>query len=299
MPIVREGGTVAVFRLDAGVAQSILPTVPWDASAASEAVTTVDLESLRRRLNVDVLWFPLLCEDAVGTRTLLAAAGVVVSRRRPSPVIDWTLDECSVWRRTCERLGSRAERQWRAFKRRDFCVHAIEDPEEAVRFVEHVERRSWKTSCQQDMISRRQFSLYAALIRDRVLNTVGATDKGQPVAYRLDGRAAETLFCVKWSYDEKYRNASPGFALLTRDLPERYRDSSLRRVDLFGGRDLLKELIMTGTRSRVDVAFPSGYLSGHLLQRGRELDAAIEANLRSGRGLRSLYASAQLEPAQR
>ncbi len=278
----------AAFYVHDNVAESILPTVPWE-SGSGIGLTETRLEAIRSNLAVDVLWFPLICMDMPGTCELAALRGAAVSNRRPSPTISWSTNGGGVWNRAHNNLGRRAERRRRAFETLGLECREVEDADLVIEFVAQIERSSWKATCKQDMFSRDQFSLYSSLVRRGVLRAVMVFDGDRPVAYRLDGRSGKTLFCVKWSYDEAHARASPGFYLIAVDLAQRYRGSDITRIDLFGGSDSLKESVMTGSRHRVDIAWPNGERADELLLRGLEHDAIVENHLKTGRGLRHLY----------
>jgi hypothetical protein len=292
VPVSAQGSIAAAFHVYADVAESILPTVPWATTDRSVSNSLcVDLKWLRQQLCVSSLWFPLMCEDMAATRLLMSMDDVMTFSRRPSPIIDWSNSGSEVWTIACERLGGQAERRRKAFEKIGLSIQSIEDPERAVQFIAQVERMSWKASSAQDMFSRDQFALYSTLIRERVLRTVGVVDDGRPVAYRLDGRADHTLFCVKWSYVEGYSKVSPGFYLIAQDLARRYGQMHLARMDLYGGLDTLKAAVMTGARSRVDVVWPGGPAAVELTRRGLAFDSILDSHFRTGRGLRYLYGS--------
>lgn len=280
--------TYAAFYVYDGVAENILPTVPWE-SGSTAGLTKTRLESMRSSLGVEVLWFPLICLDIPGTCELKALQGVVVSSRRPSPIINMDIDSAGTWARACGNLGRRAERRRQAFERLGLMCREVGDSRLAVEFLAHIERLSWKATCGQDMFSRDQFNLYSALLKNRVLRAIVVFDGDRPVAYRLDGRADDTLYCVKWSYDEHYARSSPGFYLIAVDLPRRYQEHGLTRIDLFGGLDSLKQVVMTGERARVDIAWPDGERARGLILQGVQHDALVENHLKTGRGLRHLY----------
>ena len=283
----RAQGPTSTFQVCDGVATSVTPVAPWDGEGS--VPSRADLDRARQRLGVEVLWYPLMSTDVPATRALAAVEGVLVSERRPSPVIDWTCGGRELWSRVRNRLGSRAERRRRAFERAGLRFVDIVEPERAVSFVAEVERRSWKAAAGQDMISREQLALYATLLRDGVLRATAVMDADRPVAFRLDGLAGDTLYCVKWSYDDAYRKTSPGFMLITCDLAERYADAPLARVDLFGGPDSLKDAVTTSSRHRVDIAWPGGVRAAELARCGRAHDARVAVHLAAGGGLRHLY----------
>lgn len=276
------------FHVHKNVAESVLPIAPWE-SGSSVGLTETRLETIRSSLGVEVLWFPLICLDIPGTCELRALRNVVVSSRRPSPIINLDISGGGAWSHACENLGRRAERRRRAFERLGLECREVEDSKLAVEFLARIERLSWKAACGQDMFSRDQFSLYSSLLKNCVLRAVVVFDGERPVAYRLDGRTDDTLYCVKWSYDENYARASPGFYLIAVDLVHRYQARGLIRIDLFGGLDSLKQVVMTGERARVDIAWPDGEVAKELIFQGTQHDALVENHLKTGRGLRHLY----------
>jgi CelD/BcsL family acetyltransferase involved in cellulose biosynthesis len=281
-------GMSAAFYVHDKVGESILPTVPWESGAAL-GLTEARLEVLRSKLNVELLWFPLIYLDMAGTRELAALCSATVSSRRASPIIKLSANTEEVWSRARANLGRRADRRRRAFERLGLVCQHVQDPDLAIQFVAQIERSSWKATCGQDMFSRDQFSLYSSLLSHGVLLAIIVFDDGRPVAYRLDGRNGNTIFCVKWSYDETYARVSPGFYLIAIDLAQRYHANGITLIDLFGGSDSLKKSVMTGNRRRVDIAWPNGQLANELISRGLQHDALVENHVKTGRGLRYLY----------
>jgi hypothetical protein len=277
-------GAVAVFDCADRVARSVLPTIPWIGSC-----DTPILASLLRRLAVECLWFPLMCQDRRESMALATVDGVVVYERAPSPTIDWGDRGAGLWARACARAGSQAERRRRMFERQRLSVRRIVDPAEARAVVASVEARSWKAQCAQDMVSRDQLCLYNVLLDSRILRATVVCDGERAVAYRLDAKDEATLFCVKWSYDEAYAKVSPGFYLIARDLAEQYAAWDVAMIDLFGGPDPLKLAVMTGARARIDVAWPANTLAAALGSEGQARDRAVAASVQQGRGLRRLY----------
>jgi hypothetical protein len=228
-------------------------------------------------------------EDEPRTQAFLAVPCLRVFRRRGSAIIDWSAGGTDVEERVKKRLGRQAVRRQRIFERLHLIAVPIADPDRATSIVEEVERRSWKSEEGQDLVSKCQLDLYASLLRARILRAVAVMDGSRPVAYRLDGHNEAVLLCVQWSYDDRYSRASPGFHLIAADLAHRYRNLHLSHVDLFGGEDLLKQVVMTGLRSRVDVVYPDDDAAAALVEAGLERDRAAEDHLRSRRGLRYLY----------
>jgi hypothetical protein len=285
----RQGVTFA-FAVDGDTAVSILPVVPYLTSDARPAeINTLDVSCMQRKLGVRHLLFRLMYEDEPRTQAFLAIPCVRVFRRRGSAIIDWSAGGADVEERVKGHLGRQAVRRQRTFESLHLIAVSIADPDHATSIVTEVERQSWKSETAQDLVSKCQLDLYASLLRARILHAVAVLDGSRPVAYRLDGRNEAVLLCVQWSYDDRYARASPGFHLIAADLPHRYRNVRLSHVDLFGGEDMLKQVVMTGLRSRVDVVYPDDDAAAALVRAGLERDRAAEDHLRSQRGLRYFY----------
>jgi hypothetical protein len=282
-----RNGPIFAFALDGEVATSIVPMMPHVGQGTLDDTDLLD--GLLRQLRVSHLVFPLVYRDDARTKALCSVQGTAVFGRRPSPIIDWSQNGVDIDSRLQERLGSRYRRRRRAFERRSFTVLAIDDCDAAAGIVRDVEKQSWKARCGQDMLSRRQFSLYESLLRRQVLKATAVIDAGRPVAYRLDGFAGSVVVCVKWSYDDAYAKTSPGFYLIACDVPRRYGERSLSHIDLFGGEDTLKCVVMSGSVGRVDVVYPGDEKAPELVRDGLRLDRQVAAHLPSGRGLRYFY----------
>lgn len=246
------------------------------------------LVETRAALAVDILYFPLLYPDLTTARRLLAAPSGRRLERRPSPVIDWSRRGEDLFRRCEERLGSRARRRRQRFERAGLAVRWLE-PTESRYALDYVERRSWKADCGQDMHGRGQFDLYAQLAKTGAATIRAVFDGPHPVAYRLDMRAGEVVYCVKWSFDETYRSVSPGFYLLACDLPVSYPDRSVTTIDLYGSPDTLKGALASGVRQRWDLAWPDGSVATRILDERQAHDAAQEQVYRRSGGIREAY----------
>jgi CelD/BcsL family acetyltransferase involved in cellulose biosynthesis len=134
-----------------------------------------------------------------------------------------------------------------------------------------------------------QFDLYAYLLRHGLSSLDVVWSATRPIAYRLDAHLGRTVMCLKWSYDEEYRRCSPGFYLLTKRLVQRWGDTDLDSIDLFGSPDRLKDLISTDRVARFDLAWPPGPAVDALRAERTGFDRQVRENHQAGRGVRQLY----------
>jgi hypothetical protein len=245
-----------------------------------------------RQLGVDALFFPLVYMGDPFADSFQSVPGLLLGQRLPSPTIDWTWGGDDFWDRATLRLGKRASKREHAFLRSGLRCRMVE-PHQAVEAVASIEANSWKARAGQDMFSRGQFAFYKLLLLSGEIRTVVAEDGSIPVAYRLDCVVGDRLYCIKWSYHDAYRACSPGFYLIGRDLPARYRYTQLKEVDLFGSPDTLKDAVMSGSRPRCDLGWPAGSIATHEIARNQAHDASIRNHVLSRKGLRYLYAPIQ------
>jgi len=246
------------------------------------------LINIKRSLGVKALYFPLLYHDLDTTRILLNTTQKITLHRRPSSVIDWTYRGQDLWDRCVKRLGNRAKRRFKAFERAELCIETLEG-EPAVEAIGRIEHESWKSTYGQDMHTRGQFDYYRSLIMSGTVKvrTVRKDDKW--VAYRLDNQVRDTVFCLKWSYNENFRKFSPGFALIAQDIETCYRDRELKQIDLYGSPDQLKDSVSTDYRTRIDLIWPQCSETQSILQERARHDIINEKVYRSGQGIRAAY----------
>jgi hypothetical protein len=76
-----------------------------------------------------------------------------------------------------------------------------------------------------------------------------------PIAYRLDAQIHDILYVLKWSYNQDYRQYSPGYYLVARELFERYSDQRINEFNLYGSPDSLKDKIENARIQRIDCCF--------------------------------------------
>lgn len=253
---------------------------------ADQSSVTAFGDLLHWEVGGEVVSLPQLYVDLPTTRWVIEGLpGAATLERRPSPVIDWSDGGRGVWARCESRLGSRARRRRRRFEQSSLLFDYAHG-QAAIDAVSAVERRSWKATLRQDMHTRRQFAFYKGLILSGTVDVRVAYRHEHPVAYRIDHRIGDILYCLKWSFDESARAISPGFALLVLDLPECHRDTPLQAVDLFGAADSLKDAISTGARRRVDLCWPDSPGARAILRERAAHDARNAAVHRSGKGIR-------------
>lgn len=286
--IVAEDSAISSFAVGGGLGRCFVQ----GAGALGELAGGTDafdfLSSVQRELDVQAIYFPLLYGDISIAQSLLQAQGGRRLRRRPSPVIDWELGGADVWARCERKLGSRARRRRRRFEASGAEIVTLEGPR-AVRSMLTVEQGSWKTGASQDMISRGQADFYAALLRSSEASLRVALESDEPIAYRLDMRVRNIVYCLKWSYVDDYRALSPGFYLLAVDLVDCYRNDGVVLVDLFGAPDMLKSALASGDRERFDLVWPDGAKARRLLAERAQHDKIAAEAYNRGDGIRRTY----------
>jgi hypothetical protein len=253
------------------------------------------VSAARSHLGIDTLYMPLLYDDIPYTAELLRLDDAVVLRRRPSPTICWDRRGADLWGRCELRLGSRARRRRKRFEESGLSVRTVTG-DEAMRAVDRVELSSWKARMGQDMRSRGQWAFYQHLILGGAASVRVASRDREALAYRLDMIVDRTVFCLKWSFDERSRRFSPGFYLLAVDLVSSYSDAAIDRIDLFGAPDALKDSLADGSRERLDLAWPSGPMASTVLAERAEHDRRTLTNYECGKSIRSNYRIARTSP---
>jgi hypothetical protein len=77
--------------------------------------------------------------------------------------------------------------------------------------------------------------------------------------------------------------------LLALDLPSFYAGDTIKKIDLAGSADHLKDTVSTGQRRRMEMVWPVGREALAILQERRAYDVRAEATYRSGMGIRAAY----------
>jgi hypothetical protein len=213
-------------------------------------------DEIKKELGITTLYFPLVYEKCELFKVLRNLPQFSFWSRLPCPIINGDLSPNLIWNRVLERYGSRANRQKKRFESK-LVVKLIEMNDlEAI--VEKVETNSWKRLFSQDMLSRgNQFLYYTNIIKSGLADITVAFDEetGEAVAFRIDSMVNGVLYVIKWSYDESYKQYSPGFYLLTVELFKKYSGKKLNFIDLYGSPDMLKNQIETGRVERFDMGY--------------------------------------------
>ena len=248
------------------------------------------LHWVKKRLGVEVLYFPLLYDDVPTGRLLLSSLGGSTLQRRPSPALDWKRRGRDVWDRCVRAIGARAVRRLKRFRNSGASIGSLTGTG-AVEAVSSIERLSWKAQCKQDMFSRKQFDYYEYLILRGLISTRVVRIGNRPIAYRLDARCRNTVFCLKWSFCLEAAAISPGFYLIARDLTNQYGQDDLTEIDLYGSPDQLKNAVCTHFKTRTDLVWPSCASGSVLLKERASHDAAAQFAQREWGSIRHLHLS--------
>lgn len=246
------------------------------------------LSAVQQMLGVHTIHMPLLYQDVEAAQAFLGAQGGQRLDRRPSSIISPPFDPETVLARSAVRLGSRARRRVRRFKKAALVFQEL-SAEPAIQALDRIEQRSWKSRCGQDMHSRHQFGAYAARLRSGELTMTAVMAQETPVAYRIDTCVGDVLFALKWSFDEAWHKTSPGFSLLAVDLPRRCQALGVAYADLFGSPDLLKDAVSTGERQRSEFVWPSGSVADGILAERHAHDSHTANAHAQGKSIRNAY----------
>lgn len=212
------------------------------------------LDHINNVLNTTTLYFPLVYGNYYLFEKLRKISLNNYWVRLPCPIIKGDVSPSIIWDRILERYGSRANRQRKKFERKLVVKPVYNDI--IGQTIQKIELRSWKRKFFQDMLSRgNQFVYYTNIIKSGLANITVAFDQNEPVAYRVDSIVNKTLYVIKWSFDERYKQYSPGFYLLMVDLFEKYKNSKFRYIDLYGSPDMLKDKIETHRLERFDICY--------------------------------------------
>lgn len=278
--IAVHAGLLSVFLIDPDRANCLFAGIPALGGPADDRVREL-ADLVREQARVPLVYFPHV--------TFPAPGGLPSWQRLDGPLVRWSDRGLTLEERVRTRYGSRAARQWKRFEASGLHI-APATGDEAVDALATVERRSWKAFCGQSMHHRdNQFDLYANLLRHSLSSLDVVWNATKPIAYRLDAHFGRSVMCLKWSYDEEYRRCSPGFYLLTKRLVQRWGDTDLDSIDLFGSPDRLKDLISTDRVARFDLAWPPGPAVDALRAERTGFDRQVRENHQAGRGVRHLY----------
>ena len=239
--------------------------------------------------DVSEMWFPLVDANSRSAKVLAITPGVARWARTPSPTVDWSDRGDSLWRRVCERHGSQAVRKRNRFEKEMRVVDLASDRvDEAVAAIKQIEARSWKHQHGLLLLSG-QLEYFAELVSHGQAFVAVALKGELPVAYRFDALHNETVYTVRWSYDDAFRRYAPGFYLLTKGLVQRWQNTSLDRIHLLGYPDTLKELIQDGSEPRWDFFWPDGDRATQLRDEAVAFDRRRAEQYLSGVGLRHFF----------
>lgn len=283
--LLSDRSAVSIFRREEKVAISEM----GGAGVMLVAKGKVDLgdffERVIRALKVETLYFPLLYQDILKNQCTNIPSNALFYERRPSPFICWENRGADVWQRCESRLGIRAKRRLKKFEKAGASVLTMEG-KDAVEAIAAVERKSWKAKYHVDLFSRDQFKLVKNLVENKSLLVRVVLIESNPIAYRIDFRVKDTVFCYKWSYDEDVRRLSPGFYLIAKDLIETYGNEPLKMIDLYGSPDSLKDTVSSGSRKRFDIIWPDSPQARQISQERRQHDARAAKVYAENMGIR-------------
>jgi hypothetical protein len=281
---------VLAFRQrEQGVWQSLFPRSPLlvDPAVVDPRVLAETLALIKADTGARVLYFPLAYPETAAARLLACVPGIMRWERSSSPVIAWHDFGAGMDARFHQRYGSQAERKEK--KWRDHLQVTTLQPREAVRALAQIEATSWKAEQRADLGSSGQLVYYQYLLQEGMVELAAALYHGEPIAYRLDCLFRDTVYALEWSFNHHYARLAPGMFLLVKGLAQRWGTSPLACIDLFGSPDILKSLVETHRRPRVDLAWPAGSITQRLCAAQREHDAHLARCITQGIGVRRGY----------
>ncbi len=204
--------------------------------------------------------------------------GTSVGKAPPYLAIDCTWD--AFLRRQSANFRSNLKRKARKLHEGRRCrIDFIRNPESmeaAFDAVEKVECQSWKADDGTSLMSRPwEMQFYRNLIEifarnGQAMITLLTLDD-EPVAYDMGVDGGRRVYCLKTSFDQRYRDLSPGLVLRA-ELMRKIFEEGMHEYDFLGDRERYK-LEWTDT-TRVDVSMTVMNTS-HL--RGRVVAAAFNA----------------------
>lgn len=283
-------GAFSLFEIQGRVAHCLMEGTGALIHDPSKFSSSEFLSRTIEALNVEALHIPLLYSDLEIASALLNENRGKTLIRRPSPVINFPNDMLAMHQRCEARLGSRFRRRVKKAKNAGIAF-SMRTGDEAVSIMAQIEQKSWKASLAQDMFSRGQFDTYASLLKTGGASLAVAEVYHEPIAYRIDSIVKDTLFALKWSFDEKWKSISPGFALMVLELPRHCERFGITLVDLYGAPDQLKDKIATDARARVELVWPEGTIADGILAERLEHDTRMREAYSRKLGLKTTYES--------
>lgn len=246
------------------------------------------LEMIFKRLNGASLYFPYIDERSASFSFFKSLSNCLSIQRLPSPIIQWEEKGQLFIDRIGENSKKRACRFWKKFEKA-LRVNELTG-EEALLALDAIEKKSWKHQSQQSMHFRdNQFLFYSDWLRRKGLFMQVAEDEGKPVAYRLDAKLHQTVYTLKYSYNEDYKQFAPGYYLLTRGFYTRWINKGIENIDLWGSPDTLKNSIKTGEYQRHDFLWPTSPSGEKLLGERLAHDKKLVDHLNQNLGLKKIF----------
>lgn len=288
-PEVHPRLVLAFGQREEGIWQSLFPAAPLlaDPEVVGPQLLADALALIMAETGAEVLYFPLAYPHTAATSLLARVPDIVRWERTPSPAITWSDCGTGMDARFQQRYGSQAarkERKWQAHLQARTLP-----PQAAVQVLTQIEATSWKAGQRADLGASGQLTSYQHLLQKGMVELAATFYRGEPIAYRLDCLFRDTVYALEWSFDQRYAPLAPGIFLLVQGLVQRWGSTPLACIDLFGSPDLLKSLIETHRRPRIDLAWPPGKSTQHLCAARREHDAHLTRCVTQGIGVHRVY----------
>ncbi len=151
-----------------------------------------------------------------------------------------------------------------------------------------IEEKSWKSDFGQDMNSNySELIYYNELIEQGIAQIAVAMDDDKPIAYRIDAIFNGEVRQLKTSYCEEYKKYSPGTYLTIYDMFNNQK--KYKMIDLYGGPNLVKNLIETKRIKRYDICFGDINVINKLKQKRQSWDERNYTNFKNNKGIRNIY----------
>lgn len=155
-------------------------------------------------------------------------------------------------------------------------------------YIINVEKKSWKNVVGQDMYSNYEKAVYYnELIEQGIAEIAVAFCGNIPVAHRIDAVVNNSVTQLKTSFNEDYKRYKPGAYLLIYDMLNNAKQYN--QIDLYGGPNLIKNLIETRRINRYDFCYGNIDVINRLKIARQKWDEKNINNFKEGKAIKKVY----------
>lgn len=235
-----------------------------------------------------ILYFPLVYEDSDFYQ--LTKNNIYNYERLYTSITDFSIinDSNSLPNIHNDNQVFFSSRNVRKFEKAMFIKYYTKDDVKEV--ITSIELNSWKHLEKQDMITKKeQLIYYNELIKSGLARIAVAytKDTQQLVSYRIDAIYNNKVHVLKNSYDNFYKNYSPGSYMLICDLFKEYKNYNY--VDLYGGPGLSKRLIENYKIRRYDMIYGDIEKTKKLEKNRKNWDSKNYDNYIEGNSIKKVF----------